>query len=80
MKPLPNYVSPGRVAELKLSEHPDANRIGTRSGRSWDSDVTVKVFTHRSVLAKCIRMQQQGGTEGKLLWRAVVPLTDGEGY
>ncbi len=80
MKSLPKYVAPGRIAELDLRNHPDADRIGTQPGRSWDSDITIKVFTHRKVLAQCIRMQERGGTEGKLLWRAVIPLTDGEGY
>ncbi len=77
---LPRYCAPGRLAELNLADHPDAARIGTQNGMAWDSDITIKVFTHRKVLAKCIRMQEQGPTAGKLLWRAVVPLTDGEGY
>lgn len=79
VKPLPKYVPLGRIAELKLSEHPHADRIGMRYGRSWDSECEVKIFSCREVLARCIRMQSS--RESRCTdWKAVVQLRDSEGY
>jgi hypothetical protein len=76
---LPKSACFGRFIELKLHEHPDAARIGFKHGFRWDSDITIKVFTARSVLARCIRMQQK--REPRTTdWKAMVELADDEGY
>lgn len=77
---LPRSVPPGRLTELNLAQHPLADRIGLGIGRGVFSEYQIKVFSHRKVLARCIRMQQRGPGNGPITWKAVVPLTDGEGY
>lgn len=75
---LPASVPFGRLAELRLAEHPLADRIGLDYGRGVFSDVRVKVFSSRETLARCIRMQERARPVAD--WRAVVKLRDGEGY
>ncbi len=80
MQKLPKMVPWGRLAELRLSERPDAERIGTKNATlRWDAEVVIKVFSDRKVLARCIRMQQQRESRNTD-WRAVIKLKDAEGY
>lgn len=79
---LPKVVPLGRLAELRLSERPDADRIAVRHMAGPFGDVAIKRFNARAVLARCVRMQDRRGLirpDGST-WRPIVPLTDGEGY
>ena len=58
-------------------KHPE--RTAKRSGTGMNFDVTYQQWTNRKAMARTIRMQQKRAacvTD----WKAVVPLTDGEGY
>lgn len=50
-----------------------------RSGLSWDSPYTFQKWPNRQSLAKSIRMQQNRASRQDD-WKAIVPLTLGEGY
>lgn len=75
---IPQSVPLGRLAELRLAERPDADRIATASGTAF-GDVRLRRFNSRAVLARCVRMQQRRQRQPGD-WRPIVALTDGEGY
>lgn len=55
-------------------EHPERT---ARKAAEWD--VTFQVWTSRAAMARSIRMQEKGEPRPDH-WRAVVALSDGEGY
>ena len=59
-------------------QHDAPERTARRSGKSFDSDVQFQVWPNRPSMARSIRMQESAGSMDQ--WRAIVPLTDGEGY
>lgn len=68
----------GRTLDYK---HPHPDRTAQRAGVNWDSDVEFQVWPNRQSMARSIRMQERSphnGLGGK--WKALVPLTTGEGY
>lgn len=70
------YSAPlGRLHELSHA-HPE--RTARRDGSGAFSDVFFRVFTNRTAMARCIRMQERAGTRNA--WRALVTLSPGEGY
>ena len=70
------YCSFGRINEIK-HEHPERNAM--KSGMGIFADYTFQVFPNRQSMAKCIRLQQKRASRPDD-WKAIVPLTDGEGY
>jgi hypothetical protein len=58
---------------------PNPERTARKSGYAFDSLITFQEWPNRKSMAKTIRMQQQRESR-PTDWRAVVPLTDGEGY
>ena len=71
------YTSPlGRMNELK-HEHPE--RTAYKSGYGMFPDIIFQVFPNRQSMAKCIRLQQKREYRQND-WKAVVKLSDGEGY
>ncbi len=66
----------GRLNEVK---HKYPERTAMKVGVGMFADYTFKIFPNRQSMAKCIRMQQKREYhQGD--WRAIIPLTDGEGY
>jgi hypothetical protein len=55
-------------------EHPERT-----AKKPCDWDVAFQVWPNRASMARSIRMQE-GGEGWAKAWKAVVPLTDGEGY
>jgi len=71
------YTSPlGRLTEVK-HEHPE--RTARWDGSGIASDVTFQVWPSRVAMARSIRKQEQRASS-YLDWKALIPLTDGEGY
>jgi hypothetical protein len=65
-------------AFLHRPEHPE--RTARRNQRATlDFDVTFAVFPNRAAMARSIRMQQRRAAQ-PTDWKAVQPLTPGEGY
>ena len=64
----------GRLAEWKLAENPNADRIATRE-IGWD--YTAYLYPTRQALAKHVQKAERTNAKHD---RPVVPLTDGEGY
>jgi hypothetical protein len=58
-------------------EHPE--RTAKKSGTGMNFDVTYQVWPNRESMARSIRMQQRRAPHPSD-WRAVVALTDGEGF
>lgn len=59
--------------------HAAPERTARRSGSSIGSDVEFQVWSNRAAMARSIRMQESGPQTWRT-WRAVVPLTETEGY
>lgn len=71
------YKLSGGESYTHQPDHPE--RTATKQGRGLDFDVTYQVWPSRAAMAKTIRMQEQ--RESRIDdWRAVVKLSDGEGY
>lgn len=69
------YSAPlGRQGEVTHA-HPE--RTASYLGSDWD--MVYQVWPNRASMAKTIRMQESRGA-GPRDWRALVPLTPGEGY
>jgi len=66
----------GRMNEVK-HEHPE--RTALKSLPGIFGDIQFQVWPNRESMARSIRMQQRGVNWSKA-WKAVIPLTDGEGY
>ena len=63
-----------------FSHIPEApERTSRKYGLGFDFDVTYKVWPSRKVMAVAIRAQQRREPRPDD-WKAVVPLSDGEGY
>jgi hypothetical protein len=71
------YILSGAEALTHRPKHPE--RTARRAHSGLDFDVTFQVWPNRKAMAKSIRMQQAREPHPSD-WRAVVPLTDGEGY
>lgn len=59
--------------------HDAPERTARRSGPSFGSDTQFQVWSNRAAMARSIRMQERGPFSWRS-WRAVVPLTETEGY
>ena len=59
--------------------HPAPERTAKRSGVGIFSDDTFQVWPNRESMARSIRMQERSA-DNRFRWRALVPLSDGEGY
>lgn len=68
----------GRSIEYRRN-HPHKDRTAVKSAGAGGFDVTFGTWTNRAAMAKTIRMQQTRASESTD-WRALVPLTDVEGY
>ena len=66
----------GRLAETK---HDAPERTAMKVGYGMFADYVFQVFPNRESMARCIRMQQKREYR-RGDWKAVLPLTDGEGY
>ena len=60
-------------------KHPHPERTAVKSGTGVFSDNIYQIWPNRKSMAKSIRMQQRSPHHPSH-WRALVPLTDGEGY
>jgi hypothetical protein len=59
--------------------HPAPERTASKQGPGMFADITFQVWPSREAMARSIRMQQRrANKQGD--WRALVQLTDGEGY
>jgi len=72
--PRTQIVAVGRQSEVKM-EHPE--RMSSRMLPSWDLEF--KTWSSRETLARAIRMQERREAHS-MDWKAVIPLTPGEGY
>lgn len=59
--------------------HPHPERTAKKSGNGVFSDDIFQIWPNRASMAKSIRMQQSGPPRHDH-WRALVPLTDTEGF
>lgn len=58
-------------------DHPE--RTARKAGLGYDGQITFQTWPNRAAMARSIRMQQRRAPRPDD-WRAVVPLTDGEGF
>ena len=64
----------GRLADLKLSERDDADRLTTRpNGLGWATEYVVERWPSRGAMLAACQMQARGPSQGKRLYRPVVP-------
>ena len=68
----------GRLAET-LASLPNRERSAYAAGPGAFSDYTIQTWPNRASMARSIRMQQRGAPRIGT-WKAVVPLSDGEGF
>jgi hypothetical protein len=71
------YTAPlGRLSEVK---HDYPERTAVKQGYGMFPDYIFQVFPNRESMAKCIRMQEKRAPT-QHDWKAVIKLSDGEGY
>lgn len=69
----------GRVAEyLATLTEEQKQRTATMAGSGIFDDSTIKTFKTREAMARQIRKEERSAPTSK--WRAVIKLSDGEGY
>ena len=69
----------GRMGEyLATLSDEERQRTAIKAGQRIGDDDTAQTWTNRKAMAVTIRIQERSAPSSK--WRAVVKLTDGEGY
>jgi hypothetical protein len=66
----------GRMAEVK---HAYPDRTAYKSERGIFGDIRFQVWSNREAMARSIRMQERGPWKAGN-WKAIVPLTDTDGF
>ncbi len=70
----------GRLPEALAALTPEQRQCAaTKAGRGVFDDYTIQIWTNRPAMARSIRMQEKRAGRADD-WRAVVKLTDGEGF